>query len=113
MMQDSVHLMKPMRLWASPIYSLLIIAVVYIPVTSLIGMLGIWAERRISARIQSRLGPNRVGYFGLLQSLADGIKVITKEDLIPTGADNWLCRLAPHPASVPGFAAYSARPFGP
>ena len=76
-------------------------------------MLGIWAERRISARIQSRLGPNRVGYFGLLQSLADGIKVISKEDLIPDWADNWLFRVAPYLAFVPVFAAYAALPFGP
>jgi NADH-quinone oxidoreductase subunit H len=85
----------------------------FIPFTSLIGMLGIWGERRIAARIQSRLGPNRVGYFGLLQSLADGIKVISKEDLIPAGADRVLFRLAPYLTFVPVFAAYAALPFGP
>src|SRR5271157_6037120 len=113
MLLDSLHLMKPLPAWATAIYSLLIIVVVFVPVTSLIGMLGIWAERRISARIQSRLGPNRVGYFGLLQSLADGIKVISKEDLIPAGADNLLFRVAPYLAFVPVFASYAALPFGP
>jgi NADH-quinone oxidoreductase subunit H len=113
MFLDSLHLLKPLPPSLSAIYSLLLVVVVFIPVTSLIGMLGIWAERRISARIQSRLGPNRVGYFGLLQSLADGIKVISKEDLIPKGADNWLFRLAPYLAFVPVFAAYAALPFGP
>src|ERR1700744_6078322 len=110
---DSLHILKPLPLWASAIYSLMIIGVVFIPITSLIGMLGIWGERRISARIQSRLGPNRVGYFGLLQSLADGIKGISKEDLIPAGADGWLFRTAPYLAFVPVFAAYAALPFGP
>ncbi len=86
---------------------------VFLPIASLIGMLGIWAERRVSARIQSRLGPNRVGPFGLMQSLADGIKSILKEDLIPGGADRWLFRLAPYLAFVPVFAAYVAVPFGP
>jgi NADH-quinone oxidoreductase subunit H len=113
MFLESLHLMKPLPPWLSAIYSLLLVVAVFIPVTSLIGMLGIWAERRISARIQSRLGPNRVGYFGLLQSLADGIKVISKEDLIPEGADNWLFRVAPYLAFVPVFAAYAALPFGP
>jgi NADH-quinone oxidoreductase subunit H len=80
---------------------------------SLVGMLGIWGERRISARIQSRLGPNRVGPFGLLQSMADGVKVILKEDLIPAGADGWLFRLAPYLTFVPVFVAYLALPFGP
>ena len=92
---------------------IVIALVFFIPFTSVIGMLGIWGERRISARIQSRLGPNRVGYFGLLQSLADGIKVISKEDLIPAGADRVLFRLAPYLTFVPVFAAYAALPFGP
>jgi NADH-quinone oxidoreductase subunit H len=113
MLLDSLQLFKPLPVWLTALYSVVIVGVVFIPITSLIGMLGIWAERRISARIQSRLGPNRVGYFGLLQSLADGIKVISKEDLIPSGADNWLFRVAPYLAFVPVFAAYAALPFGP
>jgi NADH-quinone oxidoreductase subunit H len=103
----------PLPPWLALMAGVAIAAVVFIPFTSLIGMLGIWGERRISARIQSRLGPNRVGYFGLLQSLADGLKVISKEDLIPDGADRWLFRLAPYLAFVPVFAAYAALPFGP
>jgi NADH-quinone oxidoreductase subunit H len=113
MFLESLHLIKSPWPTVSVIISLLLVVAIFIPVTSLIGMLGIWAERRISARIQSRLGPNRVGYFGLLQSLADGIKVISKEDLIPDGADHWLFRVAPYLAFVPVFAAYAALPFGP
>ena len=113
MLFDLLHLHQPTAPGVNAVWHLLVAIVVFIPFTSLIGMLGIWAERRISARIQSRLGPNRVGYFGLLQSLADGIKVVSKEDLIPAGADSILFRLAPYLTFVPVFAAYVALPFGP
>ncbi len=74
--------------------------------------LGIWAERKVSARIQDRLGPTRVGPFGLLQSLADGIKLIAKEDLAPTGADKFLFKLAPYLAFCASFCGFLALPFG-
>jgi NADH-quinone oxidoreductase subunit H len=63
--------------------------------------------------MQSRLGPNRVGPIGILQSLADGIKLILKEDLVPKDADWLLFRLAPYLAFAPAFAAFVALPFGP
>ena len=55
-----------------------------------------WWERRIAARMQSRIGPNRVGPGGLLQFLADALKLIGKEDLIPSESDNVLFRIAPY-----------------
>jgi len=72
----------------------------------------IWAERKVSARIQDRLGPTRVGPFGLLQSLADGIKLISKEDHAPTGADRFLFKLAPYLAFCASFVGFLALPFG-
>ena len=72
----------------------------------------IWAERKVSARIQDRLGPTRVGPFGLLQSLADGIKLIAKEDHAPTGADLFLFKLAPYLAFCASFVGFLALPFG-
>lgn len=72
----------------------------------------IWAERKVSARIQDRLGPTRTGPFGLLQSLADGIKLVTKEDATPAGADSFLFRAAPYLAFIAAFCGFIALPFG-
>lgn len=76
-------------------------------------LLYIWAERKVSGRIQDRLGPTRVGPYGLLQSLADGIKLITKEDTAPEGSDKLLFRAAPYVAFVAAFCGFIALPFGP
>jgi NADH-quinone oxidoreductase subunit H len=58
-------------------------------------LMSVWGERRLVARMQQRLGPNRVGPFGLIQSLADGVKLALKEDLIPKAADRIVFVLAP------------------
>lgn len=72
----------------------------------------IWLERKVSGRIQDRLGPTRVGgKFGWLQTLADGIKLIQKEDLCPSAADGMLFRLAPYLVFVASFGAFIALPF--
>jgi len=72
----------------------------------------IWAERKIAARIQDRLGPTRTGgRFGWLQSLADGIKLLAKEDLMPEGADGLLFRIAPYVSFCASFCAFIALPF--
>lgn len=95
------------------LYGLAIILLVIVPLTGLIPLLGIWWERKVAGRIQSRHGPNRVGPIGILQSLADGIKLLSKEDLRPASADRPLFLLAPYVAFVPVFAAMLAMPFGP
>jgi NADH-quinone oxidoreductase subunit H len=72
----------------------------------------IWLERKVSARIQDRLGPTRVGgRFGWLQGPADGIKLIQKEDLVPADADSMLFRMAPYVVCVASFAAFMVLPF--
>ncbi len=90
-----------------------IVAMVFLPGIGVWAMLSIWAERKVAGHIQARLGPKHVGPFGLLQSLADGIKLIGKEDLIPGGADSFMFRLAPYIAFAPIFAAFLVIPFGP
>jgi len=75
-------------------------------------LLYIWAERKVSARMQDRLGPTRTGPYGLLQSLADGIKLIAKEDTTPTAADPFLFKIAPYLAFCATFCAFLALPFG-
>jgi NADH-quinone oxidoreductase subunit H len=72
----------------------------------------IWLERKVAGRIQDRLGPTRVGgKFGWLQTIADGIKLLVKEDLIPADADHMLFRLGPYIAFCGSFAAFVALPF--
>lgn len=74
----------------------------------------IWVERKVAGRIQDRLGPTRVGgKFGWLQTIADGIKLLVKEDIIPGSADHILFRLGPYIAFCGAFAAFLALPFGP
>ncbi len=71
------------------------------------------AERKVSAWIQHRVGPNRVGPWGLLQPLADGIKFIFKEELVPDGANRLLFRLSPILAAMPAMLTIAVIPFGP
>ena len=72
--------------------------------------MAIWFERRIVARMQLRLGPNRVGKFGLLQSLADGVKLALKEDLIPAAADKLVFIIAPIISATTCFMAFAVIP---
>jgi NADH-quinone oxidoreductase subunit H len=72
----------------------------------------IWLERRVVAFMQTRVGPNRVGPFGVLQSLADGIKLFFKEDVRPSNADRVLYGLAPVVMMVPAFLSIAVLPFG-
>ena len=80
---------------------------------NIIPIYAIWWERKVAGRIQSRLGPMRVGgWHGWAQSFADGIKLLLKEDLIPKDADAALFRVAPYFALVPTILAFIALPFG-
>ena len=76
-------------------------------------LVAIYAERRVLARMQMRIGPNRLGPQGILQSLADGVKLALKEGIVPSGVDRPVYLLAPIIATVPAFMAFAVIPFGP
>jgi NADH-quinone oxidoreductase subunit H len=69
-------------------------------------------ERKVIGRIQDRPGPNRWGPFGIFQPVADGIKMLTKEDIVPSGADYWVHLVAPIVIMIPALLIYAVLPFG-
>jgi NADH-quinone oxidoreductase subunit H len=75
-------------------------------------MLMIWFERKLISDMQSRIGPNRAGPFGLLQTMADGVKLFFKEDLLPERADRWVFKLAPYLALIPALLIFTVVPVG-
>ena len=79
----------------------------------LLTLFNIWWERRVVARMQHRIGPNVNGPFGLLQSLADGVKLALKEDITPTAADKVVFVLAPIISATTAFVTFAVIPFGP
>jgi NADH-quinone oxidoreductase subunit H len=96
-----------------PWWLVLIKAVVVFVFLVVMTLFAIYAERRVVGRMQQRIGPNRVGPFGLLQSLADGIKLALKEDIIPKAADRVVFVLAPIVSATAAFLAFAVIPFGP
>jgi NADH-quinone oxidoreductase subunit H len=75
-------------------------------------MLMVWFERKVISDMQNRIGPNRAGPWGILQTLADGIKLFFKEPLVPDRADRRIFRLAPYLSFVPAFLTFSIVPMG-
>ncbi|MEV4094657.1 NADH-quinone oxidoreductase subunit NuoH [Streptosporangium saharense] len=95
-------------LWISIIKAVVIFAVLMLGV-----LFGVWFERKLISRMQNRYGPNRAGKFGLLQSVADGLKMGLKEDLMPRTVDKVIYFIAPVVLAVPAFLAFSVIPMGP
>ncbi|MCW2849607.1 MAG: NADH:ubiquinone oxidoreductase subunit [Marmoricola sp.] len=96
-----------------PVWLVIIKAVMIFVILVLLTLFNIWWERRVVARMQHRIGPNRNGPFGLLQSLADGVKLALKEDIIPKAADKLVFVIAPAIAVIPAFVTFAVIPFGP
>jgi NADH-quinone oxidoreductase subunit H len=104
-------LLKGDVLWA-PLF-IVILKVLVVFVTGLVAtMLMVWFERKVVAGMGNRIGPNKAGPFGLLQTLADGIKLFFKEDLVPDRADPFVFKIAPFLAFVPAFLSFAIIPLG-
>ena len=94
------------------IYALVGAVFSLLAITGLV-MLALWAERRFIARLQDRRGPNRVGRFGLLQSPADVLKLVAKENVVPGRADRFLHFVAPVLSVAAMFMTWAVLPWGP
>ncbi len=98
--------------WLAPWASMLATIGAIAAAAPVIMMYLTWLERKLIARMQNRLGPNRVGLYGLLQPIADGVKMFIKEDIVPRGADRLLHLLAPIVAVAPVILLFAVLPFG-
>ena len=98
--------------WLAGIILLLIKLLVVLVVLLTAAAYLVYAERKLLSRLQIRLGPNRAGPFGLLQPLADALKLLTKEDLVPEGADRLIFLLAPGVVAATALLIFAVIPFG-
>ena len=90
------------------------IPILVVVLGSTLGVLVIvWLERKISAAVQQRIGPEYAGPLGIIQALLDGLKLILKEDIIPSKSDKWLFTLGPAIVVIPIVLSYLVVPFGP
>lgn len=99
-------------LWWKPLAIMLVKILVIFGVSLVATMLMIWGERKIVSGMHNRIGPNKAGPFGLLQSLADGIKAFFKETFRPAKSDPFIYKLAPYLMFVPAFLVWSIIPLG-
>ena len=99
-------------LWAVTLLLIVAAAVVILVFALTFEGVGSLVLRKVAGDIQARIGPNRVGPNGILQFLADGVKLVLKEDIIPANADRLLFKLAPYFVFVGSFAAFVVVPFG-
>lgn len=109
---QAVPALSAVPLWSLTLLLTVVMAAVVLTFALTYAGLATYVERKVAGDIQARIGPNRVGPVGILQFLADGIKLILKEDIIPAKADRFLFVLAPYLVFVGSFAAFVVIPFG-
>jgi len=110
---DTIANIAPQGLeWLAFVGASVVLAMIVINAAILTTALYTWFERRVLGRFQNRLGPNRWGPFGVLQPIADLVKLITKEDVVPDVADKRVFALAPIVLVFPGILVFSVIPFG-
>jgi NADH-quinone oxidoreductase subunit H len=95
---------------ADPGWLIAVKALIVFAICVLLTLMSVWGERRLVGRMQQRPGPNRVGPFGLIQALADGVKLALKEDIIPTAADKVVFVLAPIISATTCFMSFAVIP---
>ena len=98
---------EPLLVWTSVLKTLVMVVVVLTMVAY-----SVWAERKVSAFIQDRVGPNRVGWAGLIQPIADGVKLLLKENFVPGVVNKFFFSIAPSLAMIPSILVLSVLPFG-
>ena len=95
---------------ADPGWLIVVKALIVFAICVLLTLMSVWGERRVVGRMQQRPGPNRVGPFGLIQAVADGVKLALKEDIIPTAADKVVFVLAPIISATTCFMSFAVIP---
>ena len=98
---------EPLLVWTSVLKTLVMVVVVLTMVAY-----SVWAERKVSAFIQDRVGPNRVGWAGLIQPIADGVKLLLKENFVPGGVNKFFFSIAPSLSMIPSILVLAVLPFG-
>jgi len=99
--------------WATNLINYVIIGLVLVMMPVIATLTLTWMERKVVGRIQNRIGPNRVGPWGVFQALADAVKMLIKEDIIPSGADKPVFNLAPILIFFAAALLWAVIPFGP
>ena len=113
---DAVASLIHSILGAGPVADIIImfLAAVVLCTAAALTFMGLtYAERKVVARIQDRIGPNQAGPYGVMQPIADGIKMFTKEDTTPAEADRWVYNIAPLVIAIFALLAYAVIPFAP
>ena len=111
--RDLLGRIEAMPGWLAAIAAVTVSVGIAVALISVVAMFSVWLERKVSGHIQCRFGPMRVGWHGWLQPIADGVKLLLKEDIVPRGSDRILFMLAPALVLASLLAAIAVLPLAP